>query len=442
MSMFFPFVRCMECGDATLKKSSNMKVSEEVIVEEHAFDKKVQLGPMKVEGAAEFPTLLTVPCLNVKASASRSLSPQGGLNCTSPTLDYGDKSLVAKKLEEASWPRQPLDDLTEVARENTGRLSTARGQPEREPSIAYSPSCHSPVSERAGDEPLSESAVATPAVLSIPSTPSYGMDDEDDDLCFVAQSFQEDLKDMARSSIKEESSKEQAAEISEPPAMDSAATAASPAVDPPVSPKTARTSVTAPAVPGASEQAAPAQKRRQAPRAGATKASGSRQPAAVSTAAPATSGQQMQLRPAVTFKVRLPAVSSRTRIGLDIEEFISHLGKALRILSVHEEGRINEWNITHRTREVRAGDFIVEVNGVAGDIEGMAQALLCDGPVEITIKRVIQPTMNIPKRQPPLKKGWLSSSMTSSRSMSTLSTFGSFASALRKTTSSELTANP
>jgi len=151
------------------------------------------------------------------------------------------------------------------------------------------------------------------------------------------------------------------------------------------------------------------------------------------------------LRPAITFKAKLPTGDNGVRqTGLETEEIMSHLGKALRILSVDNQGFVSEWNATHKTREVRAGDYIVEVNGIVGDIEGMSDAMASDEPLELVMKRVIQcpaPGANTQGRQISARLFGSKSKATSflsTMSFSSLPTVTSLASNLRRSSSTNL----
>mmetsp|Transcript_60205 Transcript_60205/g.158343 ORF Transcript_60205/g.158343 Transcript_60205/m.158343 type:complete len:441 (+) Transcript_60205:161-1483(+) len=107
---------------------------------------------------------------------------------------------------------------------------------------------------------------------------------------------------------------------------------------------------------------------------------------------PAPEPSPMHLRPALKSRVILDRGEDMTKLGLDMTEFITKEEGALRIEEVGGDGLVESWNKTHRNREILAGDYIVEVNGVRGNPRHLLEAITQDRIVDMMIKRVVQPT--------------------------------------------------
>eukprot|EP00747_Dinoflagellata_sp_TGD_P165536 gnl/TRDRNA2_/TRDRNA2_186923_c0_seq1.p1 gnl/TRDRNA2_/TRDRNA2_186923_c0~~gnl/TRDRNA2_/TRDRNA2_186923_c0_seq1.p1 ORF type:complete len:663 (-),score=97.78 gnl/TRDRNA2_/TRDRNA2_186923_c0_seq1:14-2002(-) len=89
----------------------------------------------------------------------------------------------------------------------------------------------------------------------------------------------------------------------------------------------------------------------------------------------------------LTFEVELRKPAG-ARLGIDVMAVSTAHGCGLAIEKVAEGGVVEAWNRgNEEPLRVHPGDFIVKVNGIEGDIEGLAQQLQAVSDVHMTVQR-------------------------------------------------------
>mmetsp|Transcript_2117 Transcript_2117/g.7275 ORF Transcript_2117/g.7275 Transcript_2117/m.7275 type:complete len:114 (+) Transcript_2117:608-949(+) len=92
----------------------------------------------------------------------------------------------------------------------------------------------------------------------------------------------------------------------------------------------------------------------------------------------------------VRFRVRLQT-SDRKKLGLDTTALLppAQRGKgALWISCVSAGGLVAAWNAEHRQRQIRGGDYIIEVNGTRGSPDELYTAIAKATTLDLTILRI------------------------------------------------------
>lgn len=85
------------------------------------------------------------------------------------------------------------------------------------------------------------------------------------------------------------------------------------------------------------------------------------------------------------------------KIGMDTVARQSHFeGPCLKVKKV-KEGLVSDWNSAHPDREVKAGDYMLEVNGVRGNTERLYEAIGSNITIDIVLSR--PPPDSIPPRR-------------------------------------------
>jgi len=85
------------------------------------------------------------------------------------------------------------------------------------------------------------------------------------------------------------------------------------------------------------------------------------------------------------FAVSLDRMSG-DRLGIDIDSQDGHWLLVHRI----DEGIISEWNRSHPLRAVREGSYIVEVNGIRGNVPRMIQECQNQGILDLVVRPPLQ----------------------------------------------------
>mmetsp|Transcript_9480 Transcript_9480/g.25707 ORF Transcript_9480/g.25707 Transcript_9480/m.25707 type:complete len:165 (-) Transcript_9480:188-682(-) len=86
-----------------------------------------------------------------------------------------------------------------------------------------------------------------------------------------------------------------------------------------------------------------------------------------------------------TITVKVVKTPLLNKLGLDTRA--STRTCTLRILQVKLEGLIAQWNRDHPDRVVRAGDMIVEVNGISQEKEALYEAISRDTELNLIVQR-------------------------------------------------------
>lgn len=85
------------------------------------------------------------------------------------------------------------------------------------------------------------------------------------------------------------------------------------------------------------------------------------------------------------FAVTLYKTGTMQQLGMDIDVTD---GSTMLVQSVHEDGgMVSAWNLAHPAYAVRAGDTIIEVNGVQGSAELMTVRCANDWIVDLKVQR-------------------------------------------------------
>merc|ERR1712008_618414 len=89
----------------------------------------------------------------------------------------------------------------------------------------------------------------------------------------------------------------------------------------------------------------------------------------------------------LSFKVELKRHPG-ARLGIDIVLVSSPQGCGLVVESVSEGGVVDEWNRkVWEPFRIRAGDFIVCVNGIEGNVQALGSELRSDRDISMTVQR-------------------------------------------------------
>lgn len=93
--------------------------------------------------------------------------------------------------------------------------------------------------------------------------------------------------------------------------------------------------------------------------------------------------------PAIRWRISLDQVESRATIGLDLVDLPATKDRegALRVQDLQMPGLVSDWNGAHKNKEVRKGDYIVEVNGVHGGPDELREVLERDTFLDIMMLR-------------------------------------------------------
>jgi len=95
------------------------------------------------------------------------------------------------------------------------------------------------------------------------------------------------------------------------------------------------------------------------------------------------------------FRIRIDKGDGQKKLGLDTLALVKATGGllknergALRVQAVKPEGLVSEWNSLHQKRQIKSGDFILEVNGVRGTAEELYKVIAQDIILEIQLLRL------------------------------------------------------
>jgi len=81
--------------------------------------------------------------------------------------------------------------------------------------------------------------------------------------------------------------------------------------------------------------------------------------------------------PAIKWRISIDKNETEASLGVDLVDLPCTKDRdgALRVEKVHVPGLVSEWNAAHRNKEVKKGDYIVEVNGVHGGSEELREVV-------------------------------------------------------------------
>lgn len=93
--------------------------------------------------------------------------------------------------------------------------------------------------------------------------------------------------------------------------------------------------------------------------------------------------------PAIKWRISIDKIQSKADVGLDLVDLPASKDRegALRIQSVLVPGIVSDWNKAHKNKEVKKGDYIVEVNGVHGGPDELREVLQRDAFVDVMMMR-------------------------------------------------------
>eukprot|EP00418_Pyrodinium_bahamense_P066969 CAMPEP_0179102692 /NCGR_PEP_ID=MMETSP0796-20121207/47543_1 /TAXON_ID=73915 /ORGANISM="Pyrodinium bahamense, Strain pbaha01" /LENGTH=286 /DNA_ID=CAMNT_0020800575 /DNA_START=82 /DNA_END=942 /DNA_ORIENTATION=- len=93
--------------------------------------------------------------------------------------------------------------------------------------------------------------------------------------------------------------------------------------------------------------------------------------------------------PAIKWRINVDKNESMASVGLDLVDLPATKDRegALKINQVEAAGIISEWNKSHKNKEVKKGDYIVEVNGFHGGPEELRDVLARDAFLDIMMLR-------------------------------------------------------